>query len=198
MKPSQPSARGYLLSLIVLAMGSAVIWWAMSGSWAQIDGSLIFPDESISDGNATAFVAREAITGGDLSAIGSAAPLIGLAAVAGIIGSKKLLRRSIGAFVVLLGVFVAWSSISAWASLHNRSDIESLFTLYPIAAVSGGLALAAGGALAAIRGARWSSLGNSYERSASLRDQPKDAWDALDRGLDPTSDEAVGDDQYRQ
>lgn len=198
MKSPRPRAGGYLLSLIVLAGGSAATWWAMSSTWAERDSSLIFPDGSASNGDSTAFLAREAITGVDVSAVGSAAPLIGLAAVAGIIGSKGLFRRLVGVIVACVGVIVVWSSISAWASLHSQSDVESLSVLHPVVAVCGGLALALGGALTAIRGARWSTLGSSYERSTSLRDQPKDAWDALDRGLDPTSDEAVGEDEYRQ
>jgi len=36
-----------------------------------------------------------------------------------------------------------------------------------------------------VRGPTWPGLGRSYERSSKA---PRDAWEALDRGIDPTLD----------
>jgi hypothetical protein len=198
MSSSQSRARGYLLTLILLSVGSAVTWWAMSGTWVKRDNSLLDVTEgSVPAGNAALLLTGESITGGDVSAMGSVAPLIGLAAVAGIIGSRGFFRRLIGVFVVLLGLAVVWSAFRAWISLASQSGVDSFNFLYPIAAVFGGAALAVGGALTVFRGTRWPTLGSSYERSTSSRDQPKDAWEALDRGLDPTSDDVVDCDEKR-
>ncbi|WP_435871996.1 Trp biosynthesis-associated membrane protein [Micromonospora echinospora] len=66
---------------------------------------------------------------------------------------------------------------------------------WPALVLAGGLALAAGGAFTALRGDDWPAMGARYERRAAPAAEPgrpavergtRDAWDALDRGEDPT------------
>ena len=54
----------------------------------------------------------------------------------------------------------------------------------------GGLLLAMSGLLVTLRGRRWAALSSTYEAPAARAEAPpatdKGAWDALDRGEDPT------------
>lgn len=58
--------------------------------------------------------------------------------------------------------------------------------------VLAGLLAACCGAVVALKGRSWPTMGSEYERSDSLagagQRTPAQAWDALDRGLDPTID----------
>ncbi len=69
---------------------------------------------------------------------------------------------------------------------------------WPVACVLGGVAVAAGGFLAVRHGHLWSAMSSRYERTpapAVVRRESSDlepadnraAWDALDRGDDPTA-----------
>ncbi|WP_445548819.1 Trp biosynthesis-associated membrane protein [Frankia sp. CiP1_Cm_nod2] len=50
-------------------------------------------------------------------------------------------------------------------------------------AAAGGVLLAGGGLLVALRGHTWSALSARYRAPAA---RPVDAWEAIDRGDDPT------------
>ena len=56
------------------------------------------------------------------------------------------------------------------------------------AALVGGALVAVGGLLVVVRARRWPQPRRRYEApTGRRRDSPRDAWDALDRGEDPTS-----------
>ena len=58
---------------------------------------------------------------------------------------------------------------------------------WPWAALVGSVLLAAGGLLVALRGRRWAVLSGRYDAPAARRTAPEvSAWEALDRGEDPT------------
>ena len=64
-------------------------------------------------------------------------------------------------------------------------------TGWPYAAVGAGLLLGAGGLLVAARGRRWAAMSARYDAPAARAERPGRpevaAWDALDRGEDPTA-----------
>ena len=67
----------------------------------------------------------------------------------------------------------------------SAGEIVSVGLAFPIAAAVAGLALIAGGAAVVLRGHLWPHLGANYERSTN---RPRDAWEAMDHGVDPTAD----------
>jgi hypothetical protein len=123
--------------------------------------------------------------------------LIGLAVVAlagtgALLATKGLARRVLGGLLTLTGAGIVAGAILARAGLDGGS------ALWPVASVLGGLAIVAGGLLAARHGHRWAAMSARYERAParavvrreSSELEPADnraAWDALDRGDDPTA-----------
>ena len=191
----QPAAskRPYVLALGLMIAGSALGWWAVSSGWITIEESLLGGGEAV-DVAATSLVE---ISGSRFAPVASAAPIIGLAGIAGVIGSRGWLRRAIGGVVVAAGVVLAWSGVSAIISASKgaatssiglagvEGEVVSVSLLYPVIAMVAGLFLAVGGAMTVYAGGRWSALGSGYERAGR---QPRDDWEALDSGIDPTLD----------
>lgn len=116
-------------------------------------------------------------TGGDLLPWLPPLAVVGLAGSGAVVATKGWARRWIGVLLLLVGLG------AAGAGAYGLSRT----TTWAVACLAGGLALAAGGALAALRGPSWPGLGARYERAARRREEgPTAAWDALDRGEDPT------------
>jgi uncharacterized membrane protein (TIGR02234 family) len=129
---------------------------------------------------------------------------VGLAAVVAIHASGRIGRALIGTLLAVAGLAVtAWA---LWRALDLTSAAEQVAatgeavpvvtSTVPAAAIgtalAGGLICAAGIAVV-MRGSRWPELGRRYERPATRTlaaggaPSPRDAWDALDRGDDPTT-----------
>lgn len=107
---------------------------------------------------------------------GAGAPAaLALVALAG--GGAMLLVRNRPR--VLLGVLLALDAVALVA-----------VGLSPVrwAALLGGLLVGAGALLAVLRAHRWPQPRRRHDAPAGRRrDSPRDAWDALDRGEDPTT-----------
>ena len=180
--------REYVAALAVVAGGALVGWWASASTWMVVESSLLGSDEL----QAVQAVARESVSGSALNPLGAAMPIVGLAGLAGIIGSRRWPRRVIGALIALAGLALAWSSVGALAGLSigavgpDDGIVVSVSPGYAIVAAIAGAVLAAGGVWTSVRGALWPSLGANYERSV---DRPRSAWEALDRGIDPSESE---------
>lgn len=83
--------------------------------------------------------------------------------------------------VVALAGVVAIAATRGW----TRGLVGVVLALAGVASLPRGALLAAAGVLVAVRGPRWPALGAKYEAPAAPTD--RDAWDALDRGEDPTT-----------
>lgn len=122
-----------------------------------------------------------------------------LALVAAVIAAKGRLRRAVGVVVVVV------AGIALGVSIAGRSSVSSALTSHEIgglgvpahgtangwwivAAVGGLIAVIAGLAVA-VRGGRWAAMGRKYEapRPVPASDPADSAWEALDRGEDPTT-----------
>jgi hypothetical protein len=116
-------------------------------------------------------------TGGDLLPWLPPLAVVGLAGSGAVVATRRWARRWIAVLLLLVGLGVAAGGA------YGLTET----TAWAVACVAGGLSLAAGGAFAAVRGASWPGLGTRYERAARRpADGPTAAWDALDRGEDPT------------
>lgn len=133
-----------------------------------------------------------ALTGSQISPLIVGMAVLGLAGIAGIVGSSGWIRRTIGGLIVAagtvvivdLGLVIAGSGVES--SAPDGAEILEVSVGGAWLALAGGCLMALGGGLTLVQGSSWPGLGRNYERSGS--GTPKDAWDALDRGIDPTVD----------
>jgi uncharacterized membrane protein (TIGR02234 family) len=129
--------------------------------------------------------------------------LVGLAVVAlagtgALLATRGVARRVLGGLLMLAGAGIAAGAVLARAGL-DAGEAGAGAAFWPVAGVLGGAAIAVGGFLAARHGHRWAAMSSRYERTPSAavpvrREsselEPADnraAWDALDRGDDPTA-----------
>lgn len=142
---------------------------------------------------------------------------LGLVAVAGVVAvaaTRRTGRAVVGALLLLAGLATAALAVSylghgrlfdeASRSAHLCA-VQTSYCKHPAGVrldtlvaralpvwlvLTGGVAVAAGGALTAVRGRGWGGLGSSYEAPGAPAPEPvtdKGVWDALDRGDDPTT-----------
>ncbi|MFC4108131.1 Trp biosynthesis-associated membrane protein [Micromonospora zhanjiangensis] len=151
--------------------------------------------------------------------------LVGLAGAGALLATRGLPRRLLGVLLALVGLGVTVGGGHGLTGL----DRGSASALWPVGCAIGGVLLALGGALTAVRSRDWPTMGARYQRagtpdparppladptaraadpsaraadptaraadpSAPAADRRLDnrrtveAWDALDRGEDPTAD----------
>ena len=182
-------SREYALVLALIAIGAALSWWATSASWAVGEQELL----GDASGQYAEAVAQRSLTAAALAPAAAAMPIVVLAGLAGVIGSRRWLRRVIGGVICIAGGVLIWSGTSTAITLDvgdpvpapDVGVIVSVAIGYPVLAAVAGVVVTASGLLVVTRGARWPSLGANYERAT---DRPRDAWEALDAGIDPTVD----------
>lgn len=182
----QSSTRQYVIALLMIVVSSALAWWAASGAWAVVEESLL----GDAQGSLAQAVSQQTLGASALAPAAAAMPIVGLAGVAGVIGSRGIIRRLVGILIGLAGIVLMWSGARAALSLQvgdvvPAGQIVSVGLVFPLATAFAGLVLTAGGTAVLLRGNRWPHLGANYERSTN---QPRDAWEAMDRGFDPTAD----------
>ncbi|HET7406630.1 MAG TPA: Trp biosynthesis-associated membrane protein [Mycobacteriales bacterium] len=142
-----------------------------------------------------------AVTGHQLTAVTTAVGLLGLAAVAGVLATRSWGRRAAGLALVVAGLAAAVVSATAGdaAGARTAADLTGArvpvsFTGWRWAAVAGAALLVLAGAAVVARGRRWPGMGARYEApgepaaapAAQAVDPDVSAWEALDRGEDPT------------
>ncbi|XBP96580.1 Trp biosynthesis-associated membrane protein [Micromonospora sp. CCTCC AA 2012012] len=136
---------------------------------------------------------RQVRTGTDLLPWLFPLALVALAGGGAVLATRGRVRRLLGGLLTLLGLAVA-----AGGGYGLTADFGGQVSRqWPALCLLGGLVAAAGGLLTALRGGGWPAMGARYERPAATAEQPatagpavgrgtRDAWDALDRGEDPT------------
>lgn len=150
--------------------------------------------------------AREiALTGRDLAPLGAAMGWVGLAAIAALLATRTWGRRVTGAVVLVAGGAAGVTGVAfgltevasggggtfVAAALGDESAAAATsvsISAWWVVAVLSGLAMLACGMLALLDGPSWPRLGARYSRPDSQATVPSAAaaWDALDRGEDPT------------
>jgi uncharacterized membrane protein (TIGR02234 family) len=182
---SRPT-REYLAALFGLAVGGLLCVVAVGLGW----------------GEATA-VARAVppvpVTGADVLPVAQATGLLALAAVVAVHATRRWGRRLVGAVLAVAGLGTAAAAAVTAAELADRVvrqagggyDAATAQPAGPLLVVAGALLVAGAGVAVAVRGPDWPGLGARYERSAAngprtAEQRERAAWDALDRGEDPT------------
>jgi len=182
--------------------------WLLVAAAAAVAGALMIVLATSQEWNALTITGPEhqhvSVTGRQVS---PALPAIALALVAlavAIVAARGLLRR----LVALVGVVVA--AIEVAVAVLSRDDVGSAlrarvfvvpaYLLHSLdevpprpwwwfLALAGGVVAAVAFGVVAIAGSKWQGMGARYD-APSATARPKDpavaAWDALDRGDDPT------------
>ena len=178
-------ARGKALgrAVVLCLAGAGLALWAVTRVWSK------------------SVTARTGLTdlradhpGTDAAPLVLGLALVGLAGAGALLATRGVLRRILGALITLAGAGVVAGTIAGRAGL----DIGSAGlggTAWPVACALGGLLVIAGGWSAVRHGHEWPAMGARYERGATTPaptggSGPVDAraaWDALDRGDDPTA-----------
>jgi uncharacterized membrane protein (TIGR02234 family) len=184
------SRRSPALAVVACAIGGLLVLLTSGRQWAHITAP------SVTGGSGTAL----SVSGHDVEPSLPALGIALLALAAAIIASNGVVRRVVGVIVVLVaGATVA---VAVAGRAHVSSALEHVevgaqgITLHAgasgwwvLAAVGGLLALVAG-VLTVFRSATWAGMGAKYDAPAApkpARDPAAVAWDALDRGEDPTT-----------
>jgi len=200
---AQRTARRELLgAVLACAVGASLALFAVGRSWAR---------GSVDTGLATVAVSS---SGGSVAPAVVGFALLGLAGAVAIFATRAIGRRIVGVLVALGGVGIVVAVIAsagdpagalgpAAAKAAGRTGAEvtaASASVWPWFAAAGGLLMLLGGAVTAARGPMWPGMSSRYERAASSgetgstqdqrpvtsADPPRSAWEALDRGEDPT------------
>jgi uncharacterized membrane protein (TIGR02234 family) len=155
-------------------------------------------------------------TGGDLAPVLPSLAFVALAGASGLVATRGRGRSVVGALLVASGAGMAAAAIagglmsvgSAVLADGATAEGEPWAFVWATAGVLAGAAVAAVGVTTVRRGMAWPAMGTAYERrrpadpagahddegrqeargESRERAGDQDMWDALDRRIDPTSD----------
>lgn len=180
-----PGARGrreLTYAVLLCLAGAGLAFWAATRTWSvELTARGSLPPS------------RHVRTGADLLPWVSALALVALAGGGAVLATRGRVRRLLGGLLALLGLAVAagggYGLVAGFAGEVSRQ--------WPALCLVGGVLAAAGGLFTALRGGGGPAMGARYERPARSAEPPatggpvagrgtRDAWDALDRGEDPT------------
>jgi hypothetical protein len=177
-----PAARGrreLTYAVLLCLAGAGLACWAVTRTWSvELTARGSLPPT------------RDSRTGADLLPWVSALALVGLAGGGAVLATRGRLRQLLGGLLTLTGLAVAAGGGYGLAEAGVSRQ-------WPALVLVGGLIAAAGGAFTALRGGGWPAMGARYERPArstaptgtqrpAVERGTRDAWEALDRGEDPT------------
>ncbi|SCL68735.1 Trp biosynthesis-associated membrane protein [Micromonospora peucetia] len=185
---ARPNAgrRELTYAVLLCVAGAGLALWASTRTWAVELTARPTPLPPVHD----------ARTGAGLLPWLPALALVGLAGGGAVLATRGRARRLLGGLLCGLGAAVA---AGGGYGLVATFDGE-VSRHWPALCLLGGVLATAGGLLTALRGRRWPAMGARYERRAAGGEAPAardedgrvtgrhttQAWDALDRGEDPT------------
>lgn len=189
-----PSKRLLWIVVLLILVAAALLWASSAVVWVGQQFQTPFTGQRFS--GASGAVVRPELT---------PLALAGLAAIAALLATSGLLRRTVGLLVVVAGGVVLWR-FAQW--YQSGSSVTASFDVPPGSVPVGPLtgnpagplltALAAvvlviAGLLVAVRSSRMPAMGAKYSAPGAVkqpsRDPDKRLWDALDAGSDPTDED---------
>jgi uncharacterized membrane protein (TIGR02234 family) len=153
-----------------------------------------------------------AVTGADVVPLVPAAGLVLLAAAVALFAVRGAGRVVVGLLMGVAGGVLGWAGLRAMtgglddaavgeAGGLPRDSVVELSVTWPLVAVAAGVVGVAAASLVVLRGRRWPAMGRRYERQGddgaapprprTDEERAQAAWQALDRGEDPTADPRV-------
>jgi uncharacterized membrane protein (TIGR02234 family) len=189
-------ARGELwLALLLVLVGAGLAYLAAGRQWVDVTVASRPPLPPV----------ERDLTGAQVVSALRPLSFVGLAGLAAMAATRGRGRVLVGALLAAAGIGVVVATLAGLSagvfdalSHHPQPGAtaptgpEPGFTPWWVLAVVGGLVLMGGGLVIAVRGRRWSALSSRYDNPATRAQKPPPlphvaAWDALDRGEDPTS-----------
>lgn len=178
-----PGRRRLAYAVLLCLAGAGLVLFASTRTWVV---ELVARPAPLPD-------VRDVRTGGALLPWVPALAVVGLAGAGAVLATRGLLRRLVGGLLLLVGVALAAGAADSLAG----GPTGEISRQWPALCLVGGLLVAVGGAWTAVAGHRWPAMGARYERrdrpvvtGADRRDSARspttEAWDAFDRGEDPT------------
>jgi len=182
--------RAYALSLLTLGLGGLGLMVAFSNTWLLVTSPLLGGGTQAAQAIG---VQVTPVSGSALSPAGGVMGLLTLVLGGAVILSRGTFRRVAGVLCVVTSLIGAGTAatfafaggVPDWLAADIGTIIGYERTSWWLLALAAGLIAAAGGVLVAVRGGQFAAFSNRYERSAA---HPRSAWEALDRGIDPTDD----------
>ncbi|MEW2377805.1 Trp biosynthesis-associated membrane protein [Micromonospora sp. NPDC047812] len=178
-------------AVLLCVAGAGLALWASTRTWAVELTARPTPLPPV----------RDARTGAGLLPWLPALALVGLAGGGAVLATRGRARRLLGGLLCVLGAAV---TAGGGYGLVAAFDGE-VARHWPALCLLGGVLATAGGLLTALRGRHWPAMGARYERRPAgdaapaarggngrgegdrvTGRQTTEAWDALDRGEDPT------------
>ncbi|MGC4819984.1 Trp biosynthesis-associated membrane protein [Micromonospora sp. DT63] len=176
-------------AVLLCLAGAALALWAATRGWSVEVTARPAPLPPV----------REARTGAALLPWLPALALVTLAGGGAVLATRGWVRRLLGVLLGVLGLAVA-----AGGAYGLVADLDGgVSRQWPALCLLGGLLAAVGGGWTALRGGVWPAMGARYERPARTVTESApttvaepgrmagrrttEAWDALDRGEDPTA-----------
>ncbi|WP_285471848.1 Trp biosynthesis-associated membrane protein [Actinoplanes sp. NBRC 101535] len=165
-----------LASLVACLAGGGLILWSVTRVWTvEVEQRTGLPE------------LRTEQTGADLHPWLVGLALVALAGAGVLLVARGPVRRGLGGLISVVGTAMAAGAVVAWAGVASG--------VWPGGALLGSAVVVLGGVLAARHGDQWSGMSARYERSTSTSvpvvnspaSDTRAAWDALDRGDDPTA-----------
>ncbi|MER5455863.1 Trp biosynthesis-associated membrane protein [Micromonospora sp. NPDC002389] len=179
--PSASGRRELAYAVLLCLAGAGLALWAVTRTWAVDTDVVGVPTPLVDEGR----------TGTQLLPWLPALALVGLAGGGAVLATRGRLRQVLGGLLALLGLMIVGGG--GYGLVAEIGD--EVARQWPALTLLGGLLAAAGGLLTALRGRDWPAMGARYERR-SRQSAPAagpirgagtvEAWDALDRGEDPT------------
>ena len=187
------------MALISLAAAALIVIAAFALPWASVTVPLVL--------GLSATGTEVTFTGREIYPLAAVLPWLGLASVGGVFATRGWARVIVGLVVLATGLVSAVSAISfaldPRSAVLNQLNPDQLSpdpltqwasTPWWVRGLIGALGLVAVGGLIVARGRTWPGLSQRFERSAGTKAGPDaapisalSAWDALDRGEDPTT-----------
>jgi uncharacterized membrane protein (TIGR02234 family) len=183
------SRRSPAAAVLTCAAGGLLVLLASGRQWAHA---------TIGDvsGGRTSLSATGHVVAPSLPALGLAL----LALAAAILAAKRLMRRVVGVVIVFVAAATVGVGITARGDVSNALEhrevgaqglaVHATANGWWLVATIGGVVAVVAGALTVWRAEQWSGLGAKYDAPsapAPTKDPAAVAWDALDRGEDPTA-----------
>ena len=204
------TARSRPLAVVAVLAGALVVVAASGRTWASATVGVAGGSRQV---------------GADGSLVAPGAVAVALVAAAGAVvlaTSGHAVRRVVATLLVAAGLGVAALSVPVWGSPARAAGPavarvsgtvgsaarDARVTAWPAVSAAGGVLVVLGGAVALLRGTRWSGPSRRFDRPPATpaagaapeagvpavadagrdRDRRLDAWDSLSRGEDPTAE----------
>ncbi|MEX5631674.1 Trp biosynthesis-associated membrane protein [Parafrankia sp. FMc2] len=193
--PGRRARRERALAVVACLVGSAAVLFSTGSTWvsARVQAATGAGNEVVAAPLPVSW------SGGSLAPAVTGLALLGLAGTVAIIATRRLGRIVVGVLVVLAGIGIVLTAggiaLDPEGAVRGTDEVQAVVPAGepailglssgagPWFAVLGGLVLAVTGATVVARAGTWPAMSGRYQARVAA---PVDAWDAIERGQDPT------------